>query len=228
MAQSPRPHLPFKIIHEDDDLVVVDKPAGLLTSTVPREPRTTAFALLREYVKQREPRARVGVIHRLDRDASGLLVFSKNERTYRALKDQFFHHTVDRVYLAIVRGKLTPTSGRIETWLTEMNDGSVRSNKNGPGERAISDYVVTRVVGDVSLVRVTLLTGRKHQIRVHMLGRGAAVVGDPVYNPKDKAERLMLAAVELGFDHPSGGKHVHFKIPLPPPMKKLLKSEEDL
>ena len=112
------------------------------------------------------------------------------------------------------------------TWLTEMTDGSVRSNKNGPGERAISDYVVTRVVGDVSLVRVTLLTGRKHQIRVHMLHRGAAVVGDPVYNPKDKAERLMLAAVELGFDHPTGGKRVNFKIPLPGPMKQLLKSAE--
>src|SRR3954454_21077197 len=134
MVQSRRPHLPFKVIHEDDDLIVIDKPAGLLTSTVPREPRTTAFALLRDYVKQREPRARVGTIHRLDRDASGLLVFSKNERAYRALKDQFFHHTVHRVYLAIVRGKLNPPSGRIESWLVEQNDGSVRSMKGG-GDR---------------------------------------------------------------------------------------------
>ena len=78
------------------------------------------------------------------------------------------------------------------------------------------------------MVRVTLLTGRKHQIRVHMLARGAPIIGDTVYNPKDKAERLMLAAVELGFDHPSDGRRVHFKIPLPPPMKKLLKSGEDL
>jgi RluA family pseudouridine synthase len=267
---GPRPQVPFKIVHEDDDVIVIDKPAGLLTSTVPRERRATAWALLREYVKLREPRARVGLIHRLDRDASGLLVFSKNDRAYRSLKDQFFHHTVDRVYLAIVRGRLNPTSGRIESRLVEQTDGTVRSAKHGPGERAISDYVVTRTVGELSLVRVTLLTGRKHQIRVHLAGRGAPIVGDPLYSQTDsrtvgekratsplsersgishpksasflkrgrssfsargnapEAERLMLAAVELAFDHPRNGKRQRITIPLPPPMKRLLKQPGDL
>src|SRR6266516_370866 len=105
----------FNLVYEDRDVIVIDKPAGLLTSTVPREKRPTAFAMLKEAVNAREPRARVGLIHRLDRDASGLLVFSKNHAAFRSLKQQFFDHSVDRVYLAIVRGQLNPRGGRIKS-----------------------------------------------------------------------------------------------------------------
>src|SRR5437773_11726873 len=96
---------PLQIVYEDRDIVVIDKPAGLLTSTVPRERRPTAAALLRQYLDSRQPRARLGIIHRLDRDASGVLVFSKNDAAYRSLKQQFFHHTVQREYEALVHGR---------------------------------------------------------------------------------------------------------------------------
>src|SRR5207237_1249712 len=131
---------PFSIVHEDDDILVIDKPAGLLTSTVPRERRPTALALLRDYLARHDPQARLGLIHRLDRDASGLLVFSKNHEAFRSLKQQFFKHTVKRIYSAVVDGKLNPPGGRIKSRLVELPDGSVRSTKRQDGgERAISD-----------------------------------------------------------------------------------------
>src|SRR5437879_4341471 len=105
------------IVYEDVDVLVVNKPAGLLTSTVARERRPTLLKMVREYAAEIEPRARVGLIHRLDRDASGLLVFSKNHQAYQSLKSQLFHHTVDRIYVAAVKGKLHPPVGRIESRL---------------------------------------------------------------------------------------------------------------
>ena len=125
---APAPaRLPFRIVHEDADVLVVDKPAGMLTSTVPRERRPTLLAAVRAYVLAREPRARVGLIHRLDRDASGLLVFSKNDAAYQSLKSQFFHHTVERVYLAVTEGVPNPREGRIASRLEERADGTVYS-----------------------------------------------------------------------------------------------------
>ena len=217
---------PLKIVHEDRDVLVVDKPAGLLTSTVPREKRPTALALVREHVGENDPRARVGLIHRLDRDASGLLVFSKNHEAFRALKQQFFEHTVDRIYMAVVHGKLNPARGQIESRLVELPDGSVRSTKRpDAGERAISEYQVIRTSGEVSLVRVTLLTGRKHQIRVHLSERGAPILGDSVYAPVDspKAPRLLLMAAELAFDHPATHKRMHFQLDLIEEMRRLFR-----
>ena len=123
----------LRIIHEDADVLVVDKPAGLLTSTVPRERRPTLLKMVREYIERTDPRARVGLIHRLDRDASGLLIFSKNHQAYESLKRQFFKHTVDRIYLAVVHGKLNPPAGMIESRLVELPNGSVRASRRPCG-----------------------------------------------------------------------------------------------
>jgi len=179
--------------------------------------------MVREYVHSREPRARVGLIHRLDKDASGLLVFSKNDPAYRSLKDQFFKHTVERIYLAVVEGALTPASGRIRTRLIELVDGSVRSTKaEGKGELAITEFQTLRGDERLSLMRVKLHTGRKHQIRAHLSERGATIVGDRMYGKsKPAGERLMLAAVELSLDHPRTARREHFEIPLPAEMSKL-------
>lgn len=216
-SKSDSLQLPFGIVFEDEDVIVVNKPAGLLTSTVPRERRPTLLAAVREHVRRREPRARVGLIHRLDRDASGLLIFSKNDAAYRALKTQFFHHTVVREYRAVVHGTPSPPADRIETRLAERADGTVHSIREAHrGERAVSKYDVLKTERKLSFVRVKLETGRKHQIRVHLAGRGTPIVGDTVYGPKDaRAPRLMLAATRLVIEHPRSGKRTEFTLPVP-------------
>src|SRR5436190_11315611 len=114
---------PLQIIHEDEDVLVVNKPPGLLTSTNVRERRATAIEFVRNYLADREPRARTGIVHRLDRDASGLLVFSKNNHAHQSLKKQFFEHTVLREYLAVVHRTVSPPKGKIESKLVELKDG---------------------------------------------------------------------------------------------------------
>ena len=206
--------MPFRIMFEDDDVLVVDKPAGLLTSTVPRERRPTLLAAVRGYVMAQAPRARVGLIHRLDRDASGLLVFSKDDLAYQSLKSQFFHHTVERVYLAVTQGVPNPRQGRIESRLQERADGTVYSTRAASkGERAVTHYEVIESAGKRALVRVRLETGRKHQIRVHLAQRGTPIVGDAMYGKSDDdADRLMLAAVKLEFAHPRSGESMCFEV----------------
>ena len=221
---------PLDVVYEDADLLVVEKPPGLLTSTVPRERRPTLLAAVRAYVEASEANAvrvsRVGLIHRLDRDASGLLVFSKTHEAYLSLKRQLFEHTIDRVYTAVVEGVPTPRAGRIDTRLVERADGTVYSTKNsGEGERAVTEYEVIEERNRRSLVRVTLFTGRKHQIRVHLGGRGAPIVGDIMYGKAKgrlagekggpKAERLLLAATGLAFAHPRSGQRLTFERPAP-------------
>ena len=208
-----RSGLPFVIVHEDADLLIINKPAGLLTSTGPREKRPTAWAAVQEYLSINEPNARPGLIHRLDRDAAGLLVFSKNGEAYRSLKTQFFHHTVTRVYHAVVHGRVNPEAGRIESFLSERADGTVHSARTG--QRAITDYETLKSSKKATLLRLQLLTGRKHQIRVHLAERGHPIVGDTLYDEKNAKGALLLMAVELQFDHPSGGKRVTFQLRTP-------------
>jgi 23S rRNA pseudouridine1911/1915/1917 synthase len=207
-AKQPRE---LRIIHQDADLLVVDKPAGLLTSTVPNEPRPTLWAMAKDFFKSHEPNARIGLIHRLDRDASGLLIFSKNDRAYQSLKTQFFHHTVLREYSAIVHGSPTPPSGRIESHLVERADGTVHSTRQiGKGQIAVTDYELVESKGKRSALKVTLQTGRKHQIRVHLSERGWPIVGDKVYGRDDGASRLLLAATRLTIKHPRDGSEISF------------------
>jgi RluA family pseudouridine synthase len=231
-TQAPTPKMSRKagglhVIYEDADLLVVHKPAGLLSSTVAREWRPTLLMQVREYVAQRSPRARVGLIHRLDRDASGLLVFSLNNPAYESLKRQFFKHDVRRIYMAVTEGVPSPREGTIQTNLVERADGSVHSVRApGKGQRAVTEYKVVRDDGDRALVRITLQTGRKHQIRVHLAERGTPVVGDPMYGKQPapgKRERLMLVAAELELTHPRTGKQVRFELPLPPELRSAVR-----
>ena len=212
-ARGPRvPIAPLTLVHEDEDLLVIDKPAGLLTSTVPREKRPTALAIVRRYVEATSPKAQVGLIHRLDRDAGGLLVFSKSDLAYQSLKTQFFKHTVERVYEAVVNGSPNPRKGRIDSRLVERADGSVRSTEeHARGERAVTDYEVVNAADGLATVRVTLHTGRKHQIRVQLSERGWPIVGDAVYG-RGEPGGLRLRAVRLGFDHPKTGRRLNFEI----------------
>lgn len=214
-----RPQRPTKlrIVHEDEHVLVVNKPAGLLTSTVERERRPTLLKEVQQHVRPTQPRARVGLIHRLDRDAAGLLVFSKSNLAYQSLKRQFFHHTVRREYTAVVHGTPTPSKGRIESRLVERADGTVHSTQeHATGQRAVTEYELVRRDGGFSLLSVRLETGRKHQIRVHLSERGTPIVGDAVYGPTPpKADRLMLAATALEIDHPATGERMRFETPVP-------------
>jgi 23S rRNA pseudouridine1911/1915/1917 synthase len=213
---APPPRLPFAIVHEDEQLIVIDKPAGLLTSTGPREKRPTALAMIRAYVAATDAAAQVGLIHRLDRDASGLLVFSKRHEAYLSLKRQFFERTAGRVYLALVHHVPNPRSGSIDSLLLERADGSVRPTDDPrKGERAITHYETIRFAADRALLRVKLQTGKKHQIRAHLAARGVPIINDPVYCDVPPAGRLMLAAVALSIRHPLGGGEITFSIDPP-------------
>jgi 23S rRNA pseudouridine1911/1915/1917 synthase len=204
---------PLKLVHEDDDILIIDKPAGLLTSTVAREKRPTALAIVRRYVAARSPHAPVGLIHRLDRDASGLLIFSKAHRAYQSLKTQFFKHTVERVYHALVEGKPNPPRGRIESYLIERADGTVRSTpERAPkSQRAITDYDTIKATRDSTSLKITLLTGRKHQIRAQLSQKGHPVIGDETYG-STRPGPLQLRAVKLAIEHPVTAQRMAFEI----------------
>jgi RluA family pseudouridine synthase len=205
------------LLYEDDDLLVVLKSAGLLTVATERERATTAQAYLNQYLKQKgEPR--VHVVHRLDRETSGVLVFAKNFETRDRLKDRFAAHDVDRVYVAIVEGYIDPIRGTIESHLRERRDlKMVSADEAHPEARhAVTHYRTIARAHECSVLEITLETGRKNQIRAHLSEKGHPVVGDTMYgatiNPLD---RLGLHAKLLGFVHPTTGKKLSFTAPLP-------------
>jgi 23S rRNA pseudouridine1911/1915/1917 synthase len=211
-AIAPKPKLPFEIVFEDRDILVIDKPAGLLTSTVPREKRPTALALVRQYAED----SRIGLVHRLDREASGLLVFAKNALAFASLKKQFADHTAGRIYLAIVSPPPKKTEGRIESRLIELADGTVHSTtRRGAGQEAVTYFREISRKANRSVLRVELETGRKHQIRTHLSEMGSPILGDTTYGGLPHPRGLMLAAVELQLDHPRSGKRVTFRIDPP-------------
>jgi 23S rRNA pseudouridine1911/1915/1917 synthase len=231
----------LQILHEDDDVIVLIKPAGLLTSTNERERRPTVAAKLTAYLAETSPQSRIGIVHRLDRDASGLIVFSKNAKAYHYLKHQFYHHTVERLYTAVVEGLPSPKSGKIENLLFELPTGQVvQISDSSKGQISITEYEVIQTL-DIpkgrrrqppielplhdtqvqpwahrSLLRVKLETGRKHQIRAHFAARKTPIVGDRLYGPDpEPVSPLLLAATSLAFDHPTTGERMKFKAPLP-------------
>ena len=210
------------ILHEDDDLMVVLKSHGLLTVATERERETTTHAYLNNYLKQKGEE-RIHVVHRLDRETSGVLVFAKNFETREALKTQFAAHDVDRVYVAIVEGELDPPRGTIESYLRERKDLRMESVKSHPDAKlAITHYRTIQSKAPYSMLEITLETGRKNQIRTHLSEAGHPVIGDRMYGSTvNPIGRLGLHAKLLGFDHPATGKHVVFTAPIPAAFKKL-------
>ena len=205
------------ILHEDRDVIVVSKDSGLLTIGTDRGHERTAHAALMDYVRKGNPksRERVFVVHRLDRETSGVLVFARSEKAKSTLQKGW--QEVEKVYLAAVVGIPEPREGTISTYLVENAAMRVYSSSR-PGEGRFSEtqYQVVKTRGDRALPEVTHLTGRKHQIRVHLSERGWPIVGDPKYGTKTpNHERLALHSHRLGFDHPYHGGRISVTAPLP-------------
>jgi 23S rRNA pseudouridine1911/1915/1917 synthase len=205
------------VVYEDDALLVIDKPPGLLTVATEGEKTDTAFARLNAHLRDRRA-GRPFVVHRLDRETSGLLLFARSA----AIRDrlQAGWADVSKTYLAVVEGTPDPPEGVVDNFLTEGRDLRVRA---GGGKRAVSRYRVTAARGRHSLVEVELETGRKHQIRVHLAGLGCPVIGDTVYGAAtDPAGRLGLHAWRLAFDHPVTGRRVELESPLPDRLRRVV------
>jgi 23S rRNA pseudouridine1911/1915/1917 synthase len=224
-AREPRPTLPpgLRLVHEDDDVLVVDKPAGLLTIATERERVRTAYAHLTAHVRARTPSARVFVVHRLDRAASGLLVFARSETAKRTLQAQFAAHTVERLYLAVVEGRPARPEGSIESRIVEDKPGRVRETRDPRhGRVAVTRWRVRRAGAHHTLLEVRLETGRRNQIRAHLAGRGHPIAGDATYgSTTDPFGRLALHAHVLGFDHPRTGLRLRFVSPAPAAFAKI-------
>ena len=216
------------ILHEDDEVVVVLKAHGLLTVKTERESETTAQAYLNRYLEQKRE-GRIHVVHRLDRETSGVLVFAKTFEAREALKEQFAAHRADRVYVAVVEGVLDPPSGTFRSNLRERRDLRMESVDFHPDAKpAVTHYRTIRTGGGYSLLEITLETGRKNQIRTHLSEAGHPVAGDRLYGSTvNPLGRLGLHAKLLGFDHPGTGKHMVFTAPVPKGFTELVRENTE-
>jgi len=219
-------HLPrgLSILYEDRDILVVDKPAGLLTIATDAEKERTAYHHLTEYVRKGQARSRnrIFIVHRLDRETSGVLVFAKTEEAKFTLQEHW--DETEKVYLAVVPGHLTRPEGVIESYLAENTVHVVYSTNNpDKGKWSRTAYRVVCETKEHSLLEVDLLTGRKHQIRVHLANIGHPVVGDKKYGQvPDSHGHLALHAYRLSFAHPFTGRRLQFEAKVPSHFYKLV------
>lgn len=231
-------HPKLRIIYEDDALIVVEKKNGLLTVPVnQKSSETTVFSILKEYVKKQSYRNTVHVVHRLDRETSGLLVFAKSSELQEYMRTYWRQLVTKRTYVALVEGKLAQKEGKITSWLTENPHTAMVSSSpvdNG-GQLAITNYKVLQELesgvesqeSEISLVELNLETGRTNQIRVHMASVGHPVVGDRKYgngNESSPIDRLCLHAQVLEFIHPMTEKKVRFESAIPKEFTRIVKN----
>jgi len=215
VALGVRGRVPFPrglgLVHEDEAIVVVDKPAGLLTMASERERERTAYRLLWDYLAAQRPRARPFIVHRLDRETSGLLVFAKSPEAKRRLQAQFEARAVERIYVALVKGHMRRESGTLESRLVEDRSLRVHTTRAPGGTRAITSYRVLSRGQDTTRVELSLGTGRRRQIRVQLAAIGHPIVGDRALGgPGGQFRRLCLHATRLGFVHPVSGTALRF------------------
>ncbi|MBP1993888.1 23S rRNA pseudouridine1911/1915/1917 synthase [Paenibacillus eucommiae] len=206
------------ILHEDEDLIVIQKEAGLLSVSATKDvEEVTAYRQLMEYVRRSNPKNRIFVVHRLDRDTSGVMMFAKNEKTQQALQNAWQDAVLERSYIALVEGEVKKPEGTITSWLKESKTLLMySSHKEDDGQKAITHYTVMQTTREFSLLQVELETGRKNQIRVHMKDIGHPVVGDKKYGSKTNIiGRLGLHARILAFEHPTTGKALKFESRIP-------------
>jgi 23S rRNA pseudouridine1911/1915/1917 synthase len=219
--------IPVSVLHEDAKLLIIDKPVGMVVHPGAGNKKDTLVnALLGRGTKLAESAGldRPGIVHRLDKETSGVLIVAKDNRTHKMLQDQFASREISKHYTALVRGRIEFQEGRIcepiGRHLKVRHKMAVSHTEKS--KEAESRYRVIQYFKRATLVDVEILTGRTHQIRVHMLHLGHPVVGDEVYGPKEPEDRLMLHASKIAFTHPGTGKIISFESPLPADFKKVL------
>ena len=236
------------IIHEDDDLLVINKPAGIIMHPGAGNFDETIVNALMHYNKNSlstiGDELRPGIVHRIDKDTSGLVVIAKNNETHENLSNQFSEHTISRIYQLLIWGKLRPSSGKIDTYITRSSKNrQMMEVSNSKGKRAITNYKTLEIFENektptLSLVECKLETGRTHQIRVHMTHMGNSIMGDGKYKKKYKKlknidtslenliyklDRQFLHAKTLGFIHPKTKEKMNFSSILPQDLENILK-----
>ena len=227
--------IPLRVIYEDHDLVVIDKPAGLVVHPAPGHPSGTLVNALLAHCSDLAGIGgveRPGIVHRLDKDTSGLMVVAKNEHAHQSLTRQIKERTVSKRYLALVHGELRPAQGTIDAPIGRDPRNRQRMAVVSDGRAASSTYTTLQRLGAYSLLEVQIHTGRTHHIHVHLAHVGHPVVGDPVYGRKGKGAagqpggqpvgRQFLHAAVLGFRLPSTGEYREFRCELPADLRAVL------
>ena len=219
--------LPLTIIYEDNDLLVIDKPAGLTIHPAPGHPSHTLVNAILSYLPDLPDTGdslRPGIVHRLDKDTSGVMMVAKNREAQAKLISQFKAHAVVKAYLVLVKGHLTPENGVVEAPIGRDPRNRKRMAVVAEGKEARTHYQVIKYLGDYTLLEVRLETGRTHQIRVHLSAIGYPVVGDTTYGVKSaQVPRQFIHASRLGFNLPSTSEYAEFTSELPADLEQALK-----
>jgi 23S rRNA pseudouridine1911/1915/1917 synthase len=237
-AEAVAQDIPLSIVYEDADLIVVDKPAGLVVHPAAGNLEGTLVNALLHHCRGQLSGiggvARPGIVHRIDKDTSGLLVVAKSDKAHEGLAQQFKAHSIDRLYAAIVYGIPQLAAGTIDTWIgrSDADRKKMAVQREGRGKHAVTHYRVSERLRGASLVECRLETGRTHQVRVHMAHLGHPLIGDPVYGRDRKGfksiletlgfKRQALHAKRLGFIHPVTTQKLSFDSALPTDMQELL------
>jgi 23S rRNA pseudouridine1911/1915/1917 synthase len=215
----------LKILYEDQDLIVINKEAGLLSIASDKEKIDTAQHILMEHVRIVNPKNRIFVVHRLDRDTSGVMMYAKSKTVQQSLQNSWKESVQDRKYIALVGGTVQKSEGTITSWLKESKTLKMYSSPipNG-GLKAVTHYKVLEKAQNYSLLEVKLETGRKNQIRVHMQDIGHSIVGDKKYgSTQNPINRMGLHAIEINFLHPTTGELMHFETEIPGKFLRMIK-----
>lgn len=219
-----QPKIP--IIYEDSDIIVIEKPAGILSVSTDKEAKNTAYRMINDYVKSKFKLNRIWIVHRLDRDTSGVMLFAKSEKVKLKLQENWDKTAINRSYIAVVEGRVNAPERKITSWLKQTKTLLVYSSrKKGDGKIAITNYKLLQANAKYSLLEITLETGRKNQIRVHMKDIGSPVAGDKKYGAaSDPLRRMALHANKLIIKHPATGEEIKFESPVPKCFAKIFKA----
>lgn len=218
-------HRRLKIVYEDDDIIVINKGYGLLSMGNDKVKDGTAYSILREYVKWSNPSNKIFIVHRLDRDTSGLMMFAKNEEAKTTMQHNWNNMVLNRKYVAVVEGVPDPAEGTIKSYLAENSQHEVYSTDNPEeGKLAVTRFTTIAEGKGYALLEVELDTGRKNQIRVHLSENGHPISGDRRYGAETSPiHRLALHARTLRFVHPTTRKEMNFTTPIPASFLSMVK-----